>query len=160
MSLKHYHEKGNYYFITTITKDRDPIFTSPINADLFITLLTYFKFKNNYNIIAFVIMPDHVHIVIQPLGEDTISDIMKNIKGSFSRYYNKLNNSSGTVFQKGYYDTVIRDDKQLHETMEYIHHNPVKKEIVSETKEYEYSSYGYYFHGDKRFELLLKETFE
>lgn len=88
------HREGSYYFITTVTQNRNPIFTSTINAELFTTLLIYFKLKSNYNVSAFVIMPDHVHIIIEPLGEDTISDIMKNIKGNFSIFYNKLNNSS------------------------------------------------------------------
>lgn len=162
MSLKHYHEKGSYYFITTVTQDRNPIFAYQINAELLVNILTYFKFKNNYNISAFVIMPDHVHFIIQPLCEDTISDIMKNIKGNFSRFYNKLNSLSGTVFQKGYYDTVIKSDIQLNETIKYIHDNPIKKDLVSKPGEYQYSSYRYYYNEDSKFELLLKqkETFE
>lgn len=156
----YYHEKGSYYFITTITSDRNPIFSVPMNCELLITILTYYKFKNDYNISSFVIMPDHVHIIIQPILEDTISDIMKNIKGSFSRFYNKINNSSGSVFQKGYYDTIIRDEKQLYEIMEYIHNNPVKKEIVTSAREYKYSSYNYYHSENNRFELLLKQLWE
>lgn len=160
MSPQHYYEENHYYFITTVTQNRKPLFNDKLACELFINLLTYHKFSSSYNIKAFVIMPDHVHFIIQPMGKYNISEIMKKIKGSFSRYYNQLNKSTGTVLQKGFYDTVIRSEKQLREIMDYIHHNPMQKGIVSEVQDYYYSSYSYYFDSDDRFGLVLRESFE
>lgn len=159
MSLKHYYEENHYYFITTVTANRKPIFNDKLACELFLNLLTYYKFSCNYNIFAFVFMPDHVHVIIQPLGEDNISTIMKKVKGSFSRYYNRLKNTTGTVLQKGFYDNVIRSEKQYHEITDYIHYNPVQKGIVAEAQDYLYSSYKYYFENDDRFVLLLEDIF-
>ena len=160
MSPKHYYEEKNFYFITTVTENRVPIFEDILACKLFINLLIYYKFNCNYNVMAFVIMPDHVHLILQPTGNENISDIMKKIKGSFSRYYNKLNKRSGTVFQKGFYDTIIKDENHLNETIAYIHYNPVKNGIVFEAKDYPYSSYNYYHEEDDGYRLLLMETFE
>ncbi|SHI62227.1 REP element-mobilizing transposase RayT [Geosporobacter subterraneus DSM 17957] len=155
MSPKHYYEENNFYFITTVTENRVPIFKDYLACELLISLLTYHKFSCNYNLKAFVIMPDHVHLIIQPMGKDNISDIMKRIKGNFSRYYNRIHKRSGTVFQKGFYDTAIRDEKHCCETIDYIHYNPVKKGIVIEAKDYLYSSYKFYCENDEKFLLLL-----
>ncbi len=160
MSPKHYYEKNNLYFITTVIKDRRPIFKDELSCELILNIITYHRFRCNYNIKAFVIMPDHIHIIIQPKGKDDISDIMKKLKGSFSRYYNKINKTSGTIFQKGFYDNVIRTEKQLHETIDYIHYNPVKNGMVLEAKDYLYSSYRYYYENDDEYNLLMMETFE
>ena len=105
-------------------------------------------------------MPDHIHFIIQHMGKDNISSIMKKIKGNFSRYYNRMKNTSGTVLQKGFYDSIIRDKRQLYETMEYIHKNPAKNQLVSNLNEYEYSSYNYYCKEDNKFALMLMDTFE
>ena len=160
MSLKHYHEKNNLYFITTIIENRRIIFKDEFACDLFVNLLTYYKFSCDYNIKAFVIMPDHVHLIIQPIGKYNISEIVKKIKGSFSRYYNKQNKTSGTVFQKGFYDSIIKTEEQLYKTIEYIHYNPVKKGIVAEMGDYLYSSYNFYYKDDDRFKLILIDNFE
>ncbi len=105
-------------------------------------------------------MPDHVHIIIQPLGEDNISVIMKRIKGSFSRFYNKLNNTTGSVLQKGFHDTVIRNEGHFLETINYIHNNPMENGMVEEREDYYYSSYRYFYEDDGGFALLLNGTFE
>ena len=159
MPPKHYYEENYYYFITTVTQDRKPIFNDKQACELFMNLITYYKLSSQYNIKAFVIMPDHIHLIMQPLGDSNISDIMKQIKGSFSRYYNQINKASGTVLQKGFYDNVIRSEKQYHEITDYIHYNPVQKGIVAEAQDYLYSSYKYYFENDDRFVLLLEDVF-
>ncbi|WP_350344092.1 transposase [Proteinivorax tanatarense] len=161
MPLKHYYQGHHYYFITTITKNRTPIFEDTIACELFLNILTYHKFNCNYNIIAFVIMPDHAHIVIQPTNEENnISLIMKKIKGSFSRCYNKKYHRHGAVFQQGFYDRIVKDEKELEKTIDYIHHNPVRSKLVSEADKYNYSSYNFYHNNYKRFSLILHNDFD
>ncbi|MDR5659791.1 transposase [Serpentinicella sp. ANB-PHB4] len=160
MSLKHYYEENCYYFITTITENRESIFKDPIICDLLIHILTQYKLQCPFNLKAFVVMPDHIHLLLQPTGKENISEIMKKVKGSFSRYYNRLQKRTGSVFQKGFYDMAIRNDNQLLEVMEYIHHNPCKKGIDLVPEDYTYSSYNFYFNADRKFELLMMESFE
>lgn len=157
MPLKHYHQKNTPYFITTVTKNRVEIFNDKLACQLFTTYLIYYKFKCCYNIKAFVIMPDHIHLILQPLGEDNISDIMKKLKASFSITYNKLTKSQGAIWQKGFYEKAIRDAKALNEVTEYIHYNPVRKKLVIEPKRYKFSSYNYYYENDDEFKILMIE---
>lgn len=153
---KHPIEQNMLYFITSVTENRKQIFSNNLACELFLNILTYNKFYCDYNIYAFIIMPDHFHIIIQPTGEMNISEIMKKIKGNFSRFYNKIFNNQGKVLQKGYYDKIIRDEKHLIEIIEYIHNNPINKGIVENVDDYIYSSYHYYNNENRHYELLMR----
>ncbi|NMB26841.1 MAG: hypothetical protein GX987_02160 [Tissierellia bacterium] len=153
---KHPIEQNMLYFITSVTENRKQIFSNNLACELFLNILTYNKFYCDYNIYAFIIMPDHFHIIIQPTGEMNISEIMKKIKGNFSRFYNKIFNNQGKVLQKGYYDKIIRDEKHLIEIIEYIHNNPINKGIVENVDDYIYSSYHYYNNKNRHYELLMR----
>ncbi|MGG7164520.1 REP-associated tyrosine transposase [Clostridium ihumii] len=156
MKLQHYNELNNVYFITTITKNRKPIFNDKLACDLFINLITYYKLKYSCKIYAFVIMPNHIHFIIQISNNISISTFMKLLKGTFSRYYNELSkNNSTSIFQEGFYDNIIKNEFELSSVMNYIHNNPIKANIAYEYKDYFYSSYTFFYENDKTFNLLL-----
>ncbi len=90
-------------------------------------------------------MPDHIHLILQPHGQHNLSYIMKMIKGSFARKYNKTRSQYGKVWQDGYYETAIRDSLELIKKIEYIHNNPVRANIVFSPEEYLFSSFRNYF---------------
>ena len=90
-------------------------------------------------------MPDHLHLVIHPVGIYNFSYIMKMIKGSFTRKINKANGKTGKIWQKGFYDEYIRDELHLLRVLEYMHNNPVKAGLVTTAEEYSFSSYNHYF---------------
>jgi putative transposase len=153
--LKRYHEDGCAYFISTVCDNRREVFKDISACKLLISVLIYNKFTDDFKIYGFVIMPDHLHVILRPCGKEDISKIVKDIKGTFSRFYNKINCSTGTVWQKGFYDNGIRDIKQLEEMIIYIHNNSVNEGIVAEAGEYVYSSYRYYYMNDERFKTHL-----
>ena len=70
---------------------------------------------------------------------------MKMIKGSFTRKLNKANGRIGKIWQKGFYDEYIRDERHLLRALEYMYNNPLKAGLVHEPGEYPYSSYNHYF---------------
>lgn len=156
MSVQRYHEDNAAYFVTFVTEDRKKLFRDPLACKLLLNILTYNKFIFQYNVYAFVMMPDHCHLILQPAGDMTLSGVMQKIKGNFSRFYNQLHGTTGTVLQKGYFDEGIRNQKQLNETILYIHHNPVKNGLVRNIEDYYFSSYQYYEQGKRDFELLLR----
>jgi putative transposase len=90
-------------------------------------------------------MPDHIHLILQPYGQHDLSYIMKMIKGSFARKYNKIRFQYGKVWQDRYYETGIRGSLELIKKVEYIHNNPVRANIVLSPEEYPFSSFRHYF---------------
>lgn len=144
-NLKRHFEKGYSYFVTTITFKRKPIFAEPKNCQILLVTLEYFKLILDYRIFAFCLMPDHIHLILQPQGQHDLSYIMKMIKGSFARKYNKIRLQYGKVWQDSYYETGIRDSFELIKKIEYIHNNPVRANIVISPEEYLFSSFRHYF---------------
>jgi hypothetical protein len=70
---------------------------------------------------------------------------MKMIKGSFARKLNKATGQVSKVWQKGFYDEIIRDNLHLLRVLEYMHNNPLKTGLVTSPEEYLFSSYNHYF---------------
>jgi len=77
-----------------------------------------------YELIAFAIMPNHIHLVILP--KTNLAIIMKNLKGKSGKLLNELLELNGSFWAREYYDKVIRDEKHLNQTIEYILNNPLK----------------------------------
>lgn len=83
---------------------------------------------------AYVIMPDHLHALVKPIGND-LSKTMQLIKGRSSRKINK-----GNLWQKGFYDFVIVSEKKFEEKFNYIHKNPVVRGLAENPEGYPFSS--------------------
>ncbi|MCK4224915.1 MAG: transposase [candidate division Zixibacteria bacterium] len=81
----------NYcHLVTSKTYRSARIFSNENATELFIQTIFETKEKLNFLLIAFVVMPDHIHLMIVPDKRNTISDVMRHIKGRFSRTYNRL----------------------------------------------------------------------
>ena len=148
-NIRRYYEAGYSYFVTTVVQERRPIFTDDRTCKILLITVEYFKLILDYKIYAYCIMPDHLHLILHPVGKQDLSYIMQMIKGSFARKFNKMNNLNGQVWQKRFYDEGVRDVNMLMQKMEYIHNNPIRKNIAASLEDYSYSSYHHYF-GNNR----------
>jgi len=88
------------FFVTTITWQRTPLFRNPQRADLMMGVLSHYREKNNYALHEFVVMPDHLHLLITPAPEISLERAVQLIKGGFSYRLGKAspsvaNDSSG-----------------------------------------------------------------
>lgn len=83
---------------------------------------------------AVVIMPNHVHMLIEPLGENKLSQLMKGIKGASARRTNQIMGTSGQFWRDESFDHIVRSDAQYHHYLDYIAQNPIKANL----KEHEY----------------------
>ncbi len=138
-NLRRYFTDGNYYFITTVTRNRIPALVD--NSDLCITAMKRTSERFNLEILAWVILLDHIHLIIDPRGEN-ISDIMKIFKQYFGFLYRQRSGmQKGRVWQLRFWGHVIRDQKDLNCHIDYIHYNPVKHGLVHTAREYKYSSF-------------------
>ncbi len=79
---------------------------------------------NRYRLHAFVIMPNHVHLLIEPLGDNKLKDILHSLKSFSANEINKLLDRNGALWQKESFDRIIRNAKHYHNTIRYIGDNP------------------------------------
>jgi putative transposase len=128
-------DKPGTFFITSATFNRRRLFQVTINSALFITTLQHYRQQGHYKLHAFVVMPDHIHLLLTP-QEITIEKTMGLIKGGFSHRLG----SSFPVWQRGFTDHRIRDRAEFEMRRTYIHQNPVRAQMVHRPEFYEYSS--------------------
>jgi len=123
------------FFVTSITSNRRRLFQVAANAELFLETLQHYRREGHYKLHAFVVMPDHIHLLLTPQGL-TIERVVGLIKGGFShRLGSKL-----PVWQRGFTDHRIRDGNDFQARREYIHQNPVRARMVELPEIYLYSS--------------------
>lgn len=96
--------------------------------------------KKKYNLIAWVIMPNHVHMLLRPQETFTLSKIMHSIKSFTANKANKKLGRTGEFWQHEYFDRYTRDYKHLERVISYIENNPVKAKLCSKPDEWEFSS--------------------
>ncbi|MGB7068590.1 MAG: AMP-binding protein [Pyrinomonadaceae bacterium] len=94
------------------------------------------------NLIAWVIMPNHVHLLLRPLEGHSLSGIMKSIKSVSSHKINRALGRKGPVWQPDYFDRYIRDADHFVKTFRYIERNPVKAGLCSSPENWKFSSTG------------------
>jgi len=120
--LRRYKSDFTVYFITNVTYQRKPILVG--NADLLMNAID--SYRDIIEILAYVILPDHFHMLIDIRGKD-ISNIMQKIKMSFGVQYRiRMNIDSGRAWQHRFWDHAIRNQNDLNNHIDYIHYNPVK----------------------------------
>ena len=136
--LRRYYREGNLYFLTNVTIDRRMILID--NVDLMTAAFQKGKELWKIDIIAWVILPEHFHIVIDT-RTDNPANIMRRIKLSFSMNLRKrMRIASGRVWQYRFWDHVIRDQDDLNKHIDYIHYNPVKHGLVVSPFAWKFSS--------------------
>jgi REP element-mobilizing transposase RayT len=92
-----------------------------------------------YYLLSFVIMPDHMHLILIPEGKN-ISECMKSIKGFSARKINSLLKKDGSIWQSGFYDYILDAEEKVLSRMRYIEDNPVRKGLAAYPQDYSYSS--------------------
>ncbi len=86
---------------------------------------------------AFVIMPDHVHVLCTPA--ETLQRAMQFIRGGYLFKYRKLNGKA-EVWQKGFSDHRVRNETEFYVRVQYIHENPVRARLCAMAQDFMYSS--------------------
>ncbi len=95
-------------------------------------------------IIAYCIMPTHLHLILKQLEEDSISTFMGNILNSYSRYFNTKYKRNGPLWQGRFQNVRIKTDEQLLHLTRYIHLNPTTSHLVDDPESWRWSSYKEY----------------
>jgi putative transposase len=131
-------------FVTVITNKRIPLFLHKENSEIFFNTLSKVEQLYPFKLYAYVLMLDHFHWIIRLLDDSQdFSKIVHSFKRNFTINYKEANHieSPIAIWQKRFWDHIIRDEQDLQNHLDYIHWNPVKHKIVSSPSEYEFSSF-------------------
>ena len=147
--------KGGTYFFTLVTFKRVKIFSDPENVELLRQAMKYVMKNHPFSIDAMVVVPDHLHCIwTLPQGDEDFSTRWRLIKGYFTRncdmqYRQQTSDArkkkkEQAVWQKRFWEHVIKDETDFVRHVEYIHYNPVKHGLAGAPKDWEYSSFHRY----------------
>ena len=126
------------FFITTVTWQRAPIFRVEARARLLIDMLIGYRDQGKYLLHEFVIMPDHIHVLLTPVSEISLERAVQFIKGGYSFRLRK--EEKIRVWQESFTNHRIRDAQDYRRHCEYVRLNPVRVGLARDVAGYPYSS--------------------
>jgi putative transposase len=128
------------FFVTTSTWGKRGILQSDRAAKLFIDVLYHYRKERKYLLHEFVIMADHIRLMITLDAEMTVEKSIQLIKGGFSFRAGRELGFRAPVWQKGFSEIRVHDPTAYVGIREYIHANPVKRFLAVSAADYAYSS--------------------
>lgn len=127
--------------------NRQNVFLNESDKLKYYTLLRELKDVNKVDIFHYCLMDNHVHIIIFPKPENTLSKFMKQVNLSYFCYYRKRYDYLGHLWQGRFRSNIIEIDSYLLQCGKYIELNPVRAGIVNDPGQYRFSSFSYYSRG-------------
>jgi REP element-mobilizing transposase RayT len=127
--------EGCTYLITTATAGRRPLFASFGLAALAASELWQMECGGRWRLHAWVLMPDHVHLLIE-LRLGYLADAVRLFKGRVARRANVTRRHEGVLWQRGYHEHAVRHDEDLPAIARYVIANPVRAGLVRRVGDY------------------------
>ena len=160
-NLKRYYGAGDLHFITCSCYRRQPLLGTPRRRDLLLTVLEQVRKRYEFVVVGYVVMPEHIHLLISEPQKKNPSTVMQALKLSFARRVlaearRRRNPSQASLFehapqhiwQKRFYDFNVWTEHKRIEKLRYMHRNPVKRGLVESPELWRWSSFRAYFLGE------------
>ncbi len=145
--------EGATYFFTVVTEGRRPLFADPDHIALLDEAIAKIRVRHPFDLVAQVILPDHLHAIwALPDGDANFSTRWRLIKEAFTREFLKRraapevnaarrNKGEQAVWQRRFWEHLIRDERDFAAHLDYIHLNPVHHGLVSAARDWLYSTF-------------------
>jgi len=124
------------YFVSTVTAGRRRLFQVEANAQLMLDVLEHYRTQGRFELYAFVIMPDHLHVLITPAPDVSLQKAVQFIKGGFLFRLK----SRRDVWEHSYNEVQILELGRFEACVKYIEDNPVKAGLCASPAGYPHSS--------------------
>jgi REP element-mobilizing transposase RayT len=131
--LPHLQKENKTYFVTWATACRRIL---PPRARDFALACCVANHECRYWLECAVVMPDHVHMLMTPYAGNLLDRLLRRIKGYSARLINAEEQSSGAVWQREYFDRILRSAEDVRKKGEYICNNPVRAGLVERVDDY------------------------
>jgi putative transposase len=161
MKLKHYDHDGRARFIIFCTHQKLPILSNHVFRDIIVNRLYEFCRDSKLRLLGYVVMPEHVHLVMVPPEDVELGPLIGELKRIAARDIHKLLNSSESglsakllvrrdgkektaIWQRRCFDHNCRTEGSVWEKINYCLSNPVKRGLVRQAADWKWSSYSFY----------------
>ena len=152
---RRYRIRGIPQHVISRGNDRKPCFFASSDFRSYLSLLCEAAGKHRCEIHAYVLMTNHLHLLVTPRVPDGIPRLMQTVNQRYVQHINKLSGRTGTLWEGRYKATVVGDDNHVLNCYQYIELNPVRAGMVAEPGAYRWSSYA--GHVGRRSDLIVTE---
>lgn len=115
------------------------IFETDEDRSIYLDLMKEYSKKNELLVLAYCLMSNHVHLVVVPKTEESISETIRAAHSIYAKYFNARQRSKGHLFEFRFFSCPM-DDHHTYQAVRYVERNPVEAGIVKEPAQYKWSS--------------------
>ncbi len=142
--LERRQQTGDLHFVTFSCYQRRPLLSARNAQALFERALEKARIAYGFCVVGYVIMPEHVHLLVSEPERETLATVLKAIKQSVAR---RLVGTGEHFWQVRYYDFNVQTAKKRLEKLRYLHRNPVHRGLVEKPEDWPWSSFRHYATG-------------
>jgi putative transposase len=163
--LRRHYGRGDLHFVTFSCYRRRPLLGTRRARDRFVQVLDEIRSRHAFRLIGYVVMPEHVHLLLSEPSKGTPSKALqvlkqkvsralrrkgkKSIPGQLTLPFSQPRKEAAAFWQRRFYDFNVWSAKKLREKLEYMHANPVKRKLVVHPKDWPWSSWSHYAKSEK-----------
>ena len=137
--LTHRMGEGWTYFVTTKSWENTFLFQAARAALIVVGKMLEYRDKENYFLHDFVLMPNHLHLILTPVSS-SLEKCMQLIKGGSSFEIHKLRGSRSEIWQSGFHESRVKSWTEYQIKRDYVNFNPVAAKLVERPEDWEFSS--------------------
>ena len=135
---------GYPHHIILLGNNRQAIFMDMADFQRMLALLQTHAIEQGVQVHAYVLMSNHLHLLLTPLQNDSLPKMMQAVGRAYVLYFNKRHGRSGTLWEGRYRSALIQTERYFLACMAYIDLNPVRACMVAQAADYPWSSHGHY----------------
>jgi putative transposase len=162
-NLKRYYGKHDLHFLTCTCYRRLNLFRSARAKNVFVKILGEVRDRFQFKLVGYVVMPNHIHLLLSEPARGTPSTVMQVLKQRVSRRlrnkkrvtrkqlslaFSAVEGSPRQFWQRRFHDFNVWSHKKKVEKLEYMHFNPVMRGLVRDPMHWPWSSYSHYAVGE------------
>jgi REP-associated tyrosine transposase len=159
-ALRRYYGRGDLHFVTFSCYRRRPFLGTARARNTFVRMLEAVRSAYGFGLFGYVVMPEHVHLLISEPRKGTPSTVLQVLKQKVSRRlrvrgrkgvsgqlrlkFASEQAAAPAFWQRRFYDFNVWSTKKIMEKLEYMHENPVKRKLVLRARDWAWSSWSHY----------------
>ena len=130
---------NNLHHVTQIGNYQQRVFESDEHFRKYCAWMNEYAEHYGLKIVAYCLMSNHVHFIVIPPRQESLSKVFNTVHMRYAHYINRLRGMKGHLWQGRFYSCIL-DEAHVYRAIRYVETNPVRAKIVTEAKEYEWSS--------------------
>jgi putative transposase len=138
--LAHHTSTGWTYFVTTKSFQSTLLFQVQQTAEIIISKVLEYRDRKNYLVHDFVLMPNHLHLILTPAPGVSLEKAMQLVKGGSSHEIHRIRGNKMEIWQAGFHESSVTSWNEYQKKRDYVQHNPVAAKLVDKAEAWVYGS--------------------